>query len=102
MDCLGTVVDIISTLYLFNLDQSRYKMREKQSSGVPTQSDTNWSVQSQKKSRILFVCLFVCLLNVPVNSYFGHVGTLPPFYGTFTQNEIVMTSNKCLRYSTQV
>ena len=30
-------------------------------------------------------CLFEFMLNVSVNSY-GHVGTLPPFYGTFTQN----------------
>ena len=29
------------------------------------------------------------MLNVPVNSK-GHVGRLPPFYGTFTQNEDVM------------
>ena len=37
------------------------------------------------------------MLYVPVNSQ-GHVGTLPPSYGTFTQNEDVMTSNKCLKY----
>ena len=29
--------------------------------------------------------LFDLMLNIPANSY-GHVGTLPPFYGTFTQN----------------
>ena len=31
------------------------------------------------------VCLFELTLNVPVNGY-GNVGTLPPFYGTCTQN----------------
>ena len=41
--------------------------------------------------------LFELMLNHPVNSY-GHVGTLPPFNGTFTQNEDVMTSNKCFKY----
>ena len=29
----------------------------------------------------------------------GHVGMLPPFYRTFTQNENVITSNKCLKYN---
>ena len=43
-----------------------------------------------------YVCLFGLLLNAPVNSY-GHVGKMPPFYGTFTQNEDVMISNKCLK-----
>ena len=33
----------------------------------------------------MFVCLFELMLYVPVNSN-GHVGTLPPFYGTFTQH----------------
>ena len=32
-----------------------------------------------------FLCLFELMLSVPVNSY-GHVGTLPPYYGTYTQN----------------
>ena len=32
-----------------------------------------------------FVCLFDLMLYVPVNSN-GHVGTTPPFYGTFTQH----------------
>ena len=32
----------------------------------------------------LFVHLFDLILNVPVNSY-GHVGTLPPFYGSLTK-----------------
>ena len=47
----------------------------------------------------IFFCLnlFELMLYVPVNSQ-GHVGTLPPHYGTFTQNEDVMTSNKCLKY----
>ena len=42
--------------------------------------------------------LFELMLYVPVNSS-GHVGTLPPLYGTFTQNEDVMTFNKCLKYN---
>ena len=29
----------------------------------------------------------------------GHVGMLPSFYRTFTQNEDVITSNKCLKYN---
>ena len=33
-------------------------------------------------SIIPFICCFELMFNVPVNSY-GHVGTLPPFYGTF-------------------
>ena len=32
------------------------------------------------------------MLYVPVNSH-GHVGTLPLFYGTFTENGVVMTSS---------
>ena len=47
---------------------------------------------------IKFECLFELMLNVPVNSY-GHVGTLPPFYGTFTQNQDVITSKKYLKYN---
>ena len=31
------------------------------------------------------ICLFELMLYVPVNSD-GHVGTLPPFYGNFTQH----------------
>ena len=48
----------------------------------------------------LFVglCLVELMFNVPINNK-GHVRTLPPFYGTFTQNEDVMTSNKCLKYN---
>ena len=38
----------------------------------------------------LFVCLFELIFDVPFNSN-GHVGTLPPFYGTFTQHYDVMT-----------
>ena len=44
------------------------------------------------------VCLFELMLCVPVNSQ-GHVGTLPPFFGTLTQSENVITSNKCLKYN---
>ena len=42
----------------------------------------------------MFVCLFVCLFDVPVNSN-SHVGTLPPFYVTFTQHKDVMTLKMC-------
>ena len=49
------------------------------------------------RSRQFFV-LFELTLYVPVNSS-GHVWTLPPLYGTFTQNEDVMTSNTCLKYN---
>ena len=46
--------------------------------------------QSTDVHLAVFFCskfsLFVeLMLSVPVNSY-GHVGTLPPFYGTYTQN----------------
>ena len=37
-----------------------------------------------------FVCLFELMFYVAVNSK-GHVGTLPPFYGTFIQHYDVMT-----------
>ena len=50
------------------------------------------------KTSTIFVCLFELMFNVPVNSY-GHVGTLPLFYGTFSQNEDVMTSNKYFKYN---
>ena len=38
------------------------------------------------------------MLYVTVNGY-GNVETLPPIYGTFAQNEDVMTSNKCLKHN---
>ena len=45
-------------------------------------------------------CLFVLMLNVPVNGN-GHVGTLPPFHGTFTQQYDVMTLKICfIKYKT--
>ena len=37
------------------------------------------------------------MLYVPVNSQV-YVGTLPPLHGTFTPNDDVITSNKCLKY----
>ena len=49
----------------------------------------------QQKRRLNFF-FFELMFNIPVNSK-GHVGTLPPLYGTFTQNEDVMTSNKCFK-----
>ena len=48
------------------------------------------------------LCLFFeLILNVPVNSY-GHVGALPPFYGTLTKNEDGMTTKTFLKITTQV
>ena len=38
------------------------------------------------------------MIYVPANSQF-HVGTSPPLYWTLTQNEDVMTSNKCFKYN---
>ena len=38
--------------------------------------------------------LFELMLYIPVNSN-GHVGMLPPFYGTFTQHLDVMTLKMC-------
>ena len=46
------------------------------------------------------VCLFELMLYVPVNSC--HVGTLSPFYGTFTQNENVMTSTSASNITIQL
>ena len=45
-----------------------------------------------------FVCLFELKLYAPVNSY-CYVGTLPPFYRTFTQNLDIMTSKKFFKYN---
>ena len=41
-----------------------------------------------------FVCLFELMLYVPVNNN-DHVGTLPPYFGTFTQHYNVMTLKMC-------
>ena len=38
------------------------------------------------------------MIYVPANSQ-CHVGTSPPLYWTLTQNEDVMTSNKCFKYN---
>ena len=45
--------------------------------------------------------LFELILYVPVNGY-GHVGMLPPFYGTLTLHDDIMTSKKCSNANTQV
>ena len=46
----------------------------------------SWSQGMQDVIKcVCFFCLFDLMLYVPVNGN-GHVGTLPPFYGTFTQN----------------
>ena len=45
-----------------------------------------YSLQYLDWNIFIIVCLFELKLYVPVNSN-GHVGTLPPFYGTFTQHE---------------
>ena len=39
------------------------------------------------------------MLNTSQSTAKGHVGMLPSLYGTFTQNEDVMTSNKYLKYN---
>ena len=44
------------------------------------------------------LCLFELICKVLVNSY-GHVGTLPPFYRTFTPNKDVVTSKKCFKFN---
>ena len=43
-------------------------------------------------------CLFELMLYATENSY-GHVGTLSPFYGTFTQNKDAITSKLCFKYN---
>ena len=54
------------------------------------------------KHRSSFVCSFELILYVPVNSN-GHVGTLPPSYGTFTQHYDVMTLKMCfIKITTQL
>ena len=45
--------------------------------------------------RFVFISL-VCLFKL--HAYNGHV-TLPPFYGTFTQNLNAMTSKMCFKYT---
>ena len=59
-------------------------------------SQTITSHRRQCHGRHKFFHLFELMLYVPVNSY-GYVGTLPPFYRTFTQNEGVMTYSKLLQ-----
>ena len=56
-------------------------------------------VQFILKTFFMFISFsFELMINVLVNSH-GHVGVLPPFYGTYTQNDNVMTSNKCFKYN---
>ena len=43
----------------------------------------------KKKEMGAGICLIVLWFSVPVNSY-GHVGMLPPLYGTFTHYKNVM------------
>ena len=46
-----------------------------------------------------FDCLFDLLFYVPVNSC-GHVGTFPPFYGTFTQHwGCYVTIKMCIEFN---
>ena len=47
--------------------------------------------QQEIEIGIILICLFELMLNVPVNSK-SHAGTLPPFYGTITKNEDVITA----------
>ena len=52
----------------------------------------DWDVKHQFKN----ISLFELVHNVPGHRH-GHVGTLPLFYGTFTQYQDVMTSKKSLK-----
>ena len=65
---------------------------------VTCQSHYNTIFCVQRNRKCYKFCLFELMFYIPVNSQ-GHVGRLPPFYGTCTQNEDVMTSNKCLKYN---
>ena len=47
--------------------------------------NTDWWKPNVYLQNMMLFCLFELMLKVPVNSY-GHVGTLRPFYGTFTQH----------------
>ena len=47
----------------------------------------------QPKIVTILLCLF------KIDALRPSQQTLPPYYGTFTQNEDVMTSNKCLKYN---
>ena len=50
----------------------------------------------------IILCLVGCLmLSAPVNSY-GHAGTLPRFYGTFTQDEDVIPPTNASNITIQV
>ena len=45
---------------------------------------TRLNVIGSRRYLIMTIFLVELYFSVPVNGY-GHVGTLPPFYGTFTQ-----------------
>ena len=62
-------------IYLLNINQT-------QSHGKYFSAQNTGTILVKKS---LFVCLFELMLYVTVNSN-GHVGTLPPIYGTFTQH----------------
>ena len=59
---------------------------------------SNIRIPIKKDHREKCVFRFVFLSFISIHAYNGHV-TLPPFYGTFTQNVNAMTSKKCFRYT---
>ena len=54
------------------------------------------------KTILVKMCVQICFpflsLFISLHAYNGHV-TLPPFYGTFTQNLNAMTSKMCFKYT---
>ena len=70
-------------------------MYRKEQSYQTTKDRDRLKKLEKMKYNYFLIDFFFC---VPVNSL-GHVGKLPPFYGTFTKNKDVMTSNKFLKYN---
>ena len=69
-----------------------------------TKAQISFAVTAKLISAFVFatrIVHFLFLLNpkFQASMLLGHVGMLPPFYRTFTQNEDVITSNKCLKYN---
>ena len=83
--------------------RSRYLYRKLASFDIPTRD--NIHRYECNNSIILSHCFLecFCLLELMSVNSKSHVGTLPPFYETLTQNEDVMTSNTYLKnITTQV
>ena len=95
-------VDIIFftlTLNKISNMRSRYLYRKLASFDIPTRD--NIHRYECNTSIILSHCFLecFCLLELMSVNSKSHVGTLPPFYETLTQNEDVMTSNTYLKYN---